>query len=430
MLRLVFYFRGAETQSGNLPQNTSTTLWRVAFVIVLAATYPSAEAFSQVTRKSLISGIQRILQQALIEAAEIEDLTSRNRILSNIAEDQAWSGDIAGAQQTIAKLPEGNGKDDALLRLASAQVKAGDIKESLHTVGTVSNEKRRLIVIRKIVVAQAKAGDVRGALRTVAPLINDRQLGDGVLSEIAIAQALGGDLKGALETASTIRHAASMAEVVGAVAVSQARTGDFNAALKTAGSIPRDDERFFALGEIAGLLAKSGDTRRALDIANSYSDKTRAQILYGIALVQAKAGDINGALRTSRAIERVDYKVQFLREAAKAQTRKGNSQGALRLVNRIDDQDEKNGALVSIAVVQAELGDMDSAMKTFALIPETSRARRGAMQGIAWARVKSGDVSEVLASAAKKESPYGRAFALLTEAAKLLMALDMEDRDH
>jgi len=90
----------------------------------------------------------------------------------------------------------------------------------------------------------------------------------------------------------------------------------------------------------------------------------RASALGGIAVAQAKAGDISGAKQTAKSIENADARTWALRGIAVAQAKAGDISGAKKTAESITDAYARALALKSIAVAQAKAGDILGATQT------------------------------------------------------------------
>jgi tetratricopeptide (TPR) repeat protein len=216
--------------------------------------------------------------------------------------------------------------------------------------------------------------------------------------------------------------------------------------------------RVHTLVHIAAIRGKSAKDaaeatlREALPIADTLDERRvpgRNEALGIIAAAQAKAGDVEGALRTAASVENVkdetlrqtagDAKALVLLDIAAAQAEVGDVKGALKTAEGIKHSFEipsfKVSALARIAIAQAKAGDRAGAEHTFRQALETINAFRQrirtpdekfllggfvriSLQEIAVARARAGDFKGALETAAAIEDEVTKADAL-REIAKL-----------
>jgi hypothetical protein len=120
-------------------------------------------------------------------------------------------------------------------------------------------------------------------------------------------------------------------------------------------------------------LAVAGDLGLPLAEQQSYAlvppddlmlPPTKAWTYHDIALTQAKAGDVSGALKTVSQIRGEWKKAWTYRRIAVTQAEAGDVSGAMKTVSQIRDKRAKAWTYRDIAVVQANAGDVSGAMKT------------------------------------------------------------------
>jgi Flp pilus assembly protein CpaB len=143
----------------------------------------------------------------------------------------------------------------------------------------------------------------------------------------------------------------------------------FQQAISTASEIQEQNARDTVLAESAEAQAKAGDVNAALKTLESipeapgrFSPKDRVR--FSIALAQTKAGDLEGALQTGKSCEQdfpdspsAQQNKSALKEMAAVLARKGDFKGALNTATFIKNRLNKIGALTQIAVAQAKAGD-------------------------------------------------------------------------
>lgn len=92
-------------------------------------------------------------------------------------------------------------------------------------------------------------------------------------------------------------------------------------------------------------------------VPNIRPDGMRERALQLTAVMQAKAGDANGALLTIEGIRSQDRKWEALASWAHARAQKGDAEAALRIAASIGDAGLQAEALADIAEAQAQEGD-------------------------------------------------------------------------
>lgn len=350
-----------------------------------------------------------------------------DKAIGQIAVLQAESGNVQRAFQIVQGIKYSNVKGEALARIAFAQAVAGDFATARSTFRQALRAVRwqwyRYVSIlpdllsapgtrdsaewtfTTIATLQAKAGDTQGALVTAEGI--RFRFRTHALTKIALVQAARGDTPGARET---LQRALESAEAVQdepqvqsyallSVGRAQRKVGEqararltLQRAIQAATRIDYAHSKAVAIAEIGEAQAESGDAANArltLTLALQAADALRGHpgglwwdALGKIAQSQARAGDIEGALRTLKAIT-----------------------GFAPL--------DKEDALIVIAKVQAERGDIKGAIQTAASDPWALRA-------VASTQAKAGDVAGVLSWAANVNSPDAKAFGLLGAAEGIL----------
>jgi hypothetical protein len=149
-----------------------------------------------------------------------------------------------------------------------------------------------------------------------------------------------------------------------------------------------------------------------------------------IAEVQAGVGDaVTARLTFTLALQAADALREHpgglwwdaLGKIAQSQARAGDIEGALRTVKAITGfaPGDKGDALIVIAKAQAEHGDIKGAIQTAA-------SHSWALRAVASTQAKAGDVAGVLSWAAKVNSPDAKAFVLLGAAEGILSRSEPE----
>ena len=392
-----------------------------------------------------------------ISSGEAKDVESSALKLVLIAEAQMEAGDVQGATRSFSEalsgargIEKGEKRDDVLAEIAEAQVRAGDLQSALSTARQMASRSTRAKV-------QAKAGEVQRALSTARSIHDDDYRGSGfvyrdsALATIALVQATRGDIQGALSTARSLRLRTSSVDALVAIASVQWKAGDvqgatriFSEAVATLHDYHDDDDDLAdALAKIAEVQARAGDVQGA---TRTFSEAVAAGWVYSfnfqeplaIAEAQLKAGDIDGAVRTVTEtltiVQGLDkewwvgkYRPRWLAGIAVVQAKTGDSEGALSTARSIqDDEDGGYGqrsrwdALVDIAEAQAKTGDSEGALSTARSI-DSGYGQSRALVAIAAAQATRGNVQGAL-STARSIDPVFSADAFVAIATALIPA--------
>ena len=199
--------------------------------------------------------------------------------------------------------------------------------------------------LRAIAFMQAKAGDFAGAIRTVMGIdATDRE---GGMLDIASWQLTHGQVESAGQTLALGSSPSQPTRML--MCIIQAKKGNFAAALAIADSL--DDPGspgipVVSLGEIAVMQARAGDlqgAKRTLEaplgtVPGADNAHRRAEILSLVAAVQAKAGNPQSAVKVFAE--------------------------ALEIARTVDAESFRNNARQYIAGGQAEAGFFADAVKT------------------------------------------------------------------
>ncbi|HXB02164.1 MAG TPA: hypothetical protein VNV15_05030 [Opitutaceae bacterium] len=218
------------------------------------------------------------------------------------------------------------------------------IKEAQNAASVLPNPDSNLWSVMNY---WARTGDFSAAGSTVE-LIHDPSIKGKALMDLAEHQANANDLLGAMNSYRSALNnedfsKASYVSTQDAIAKAQARTGDIVSALSMANS----------------LHTINLDDR----------DEAIAGVKKDIAMEQAKAGDIAGALKTAALIpEGMEFRGEAECEIAKAQVEAGDVSGARttlvlakKSANMNDDGITKNDELNTIAIIQMKIGDIAAA---------------------------------------------------------------------
>lgn len=216
------------------------------------------------------------IEHALGNAATIADPYRRAGNETGVARAQARIGEQSATERTLE------------MALASA--------------GKIGEPTFQGWVLQEIVLAQIAANDLTGAKQTAQRIRSERPRGAALL-EISRMQLRGGNLEAALGTALSIDDHDSAGQALREVVAVQAATGQLTAARQTFKQIEDPFYRGQAAGDIAVADARAGRIPQALSLATSIRKAYRAQVFERVAVEQADAGDIAGALKT---IDQID----------------------------------------------------------------------------------------------------------------------------
>lgn len=183
-------------------------------------------------------------------------------------------------------------------------------------------------------------------------------------------------------------------------ALAQAR--QFEAAGRAARGIEPSVWRCYVLATLAGEQAEAGDPASALrtleGIDGPQSESPRSTALGRIALAQALADDLDGALETLR-LDRNPASRYVLEAIAAARAEAGDIAGAIRAAESWDAPAKawaRNKVIAEVAAVQARHGDVAGAIRTVA---EHGDGAAVGLAAIAAARLEAGDGEAAIAAA-------------------------------
>ena len=227
--------------------------------------------------------------------------------LGTIAEVQAMDGDLLGAMKTARAIPDADGRSRAASRIAAIQAGSGDIAGARATAAGIEVAYGDLDAMVAIAKATAAAGDFDGA-RVIAGTLA-RGYGDhAALVALAIAQAERGLTEAALATAAGIETLDGRAQALSGISLALAREGRLDDALAAVATIPARSDRARVVGEMAVSMAAT-DPGRAIEVAAAHvGPRDRDEIVVAVALAQARAGDVEGAIETAMTLEDAMYR--------------------------------------------------------------------------------------------------------------------------
>jgi tetratricopeptide (TPR) repeat protein len=300
-----------------------------------------------------------------------DTFSSRSRFsaYSSIARAQAGAGDFIGALETVALLEDGYGQN-AYRNIADAQIKAGDIAGAIKTAALMNNSTyERASIYRSIALTQVEAGDIASARKTASLITYDEYAFRAIVKE----QVKAGDIVGAMETAALIEDVGEKDESYKHIATAQIGAGNIDEAMDIAALITDsrwDQTRVYS--DIVKYRAVSGDMDGAFELVEEkIGDPEKRYIAYGyIAIVQAEAGDIEGAMDTASLITK-DYYVNMTYSAiSKAQVMAGDMDGARNSAALAGNNCLMTQLCIDKTAARFEAGDKRGAEEFFALAME------------------------------------------------------------
>jgi hypothetical protein len=289
-----------QAAAGNHPASAATLQEATALATALTQDWRRSYALVAVIRASAdlrdVATARRLAQQ-------VSDRSWQAAAWEEVAVAQARAGDAAGARQTVGAIADRERRNLALIGIGRAQAKAGDVQGTLATAALASGHARARI-LREAAKAQAAAGDIVRA-RAIASVISEEGESSAALRAIARAQLGRGDVKNAQATVALLPPIAQT-YVIGEVAAAQVKAGDVAGALATARSAPTTDYGWMALRDVAIAQAAAGDLAAARQTAASIGDASieyqdTAEAVRGISAIQAKRGDVKGAVSAALA---------------------------------------------------------------------------------------------------------------------------------
>lgn len=328
--------------------------------------------------------------------------------------------------------------------ITQAQVRAGDkgaLRGAIRAAQAQERESQRKYALLAIAEAQARAGDARGALKTAKGLDLLPHQRAGLLKVVAKAQAEAGDVKGALQHADEARDLWTQqtsqlkasgdagrldsqmkglgftssgliefqrAEILADISVAAGERGDVAGAKQATSAFPGTitsatssqggaiaNCKTKALAGLALAQIKAGDAK---GLASTRDEMVRLARLSGspgwlprVAVAQAEAGDIPGAVETVNMIQQPALRTPPLRAVVKAQVRAGQAGVALETAQRQGDEAARAALVSAIASAQAESGDIAGALQTAGTLT-APHSKGAAFACIAEQQADSGDL--------------------------------------
>jgi beta-lactamase regulating signal transducer with metallopeptidase domain/tetratricopeptide (TPR) repeat protein len=298
----------------------------------------------------------------------------KNRTVADIANLQARLGDREGARKTLQKAR-------ALVEAMPEEQRYWEVRMLAHAYGSAGDADTVLELVKTI---PDEIPNYRG---------NTKEFRRMVLQESALQLARSGAGEDALRVAERIEDAKNKAWVRAEaqlwVALKQAEAGKPAEALATVNKMDNPEYQVLALtgliyfnyafpdypgiSGIALLQAEAGDKegakktlRQAADLAKTVTEghgKERA--LAALACVQARLGDIDAARPTAAELKTPTAINLAAATIVKALARSGRGKEAQQAIEKLPDKPSKLHALYHCAVGQAQGGDKQGAAESF-----------------------------------------------------------------
>jgi hypothetical protein len=329
----------------------------------------------------------RDIDAALDVAEAIDSQDLRAAVVGAVGAAQLAAGDFAGATVNAHRLPSTTATDQALRRIAQAQAHNNRITDARASVAAIQDDSTRAIA----------AADVAGALADV-------DNSDSLARALSLVRAI---------RSKSERDAAYVY-----IALIQGQSGDFNAALSSLGRVKDPALRALGFARLATMRAQAQDathaaallTRATTEIRTPGATRTRTLALSEIAVAQITMGEREAARATLQEALRNEAARgpregnQGLEALARLQARAGDIPGALANAVRIADEATRGLLIHDIAAAQAESGDRSGARATAEGL-ESARLQVPAWFGIIGVQIAAGDrvgASESLQAAAQR----------------------------
>lgn len=343
------------------------------------------------------TGSRRTFKEVLDLTKQIQDPKKRSSILGSLALQQIKIGDRTDGKATVQKILQ-------------------EIERATHTSGVVRGSDRIELIVR-IAETHLEAGDresaaiaIQQALQEIPSLTRDWEI-LSAYQDIAVAQAKLGEYAAAMETAQKAFQARDRVHHE-----SPFKTQHFKVKtlIRIADALVNSGNQDPAVS----LLKTAQQMTRDLD-AGDRTSELRSAALRDIAITAAKLGNIDMALEAMAAITDENYQCVPLPDILEAQIKAGQVERALETADRYSKTERcpKEQLLEDIALARAKVGDVKGALGTVGL---TDRSSPDYIRAIAAAKIKGGDLRDVLTWANSFKLPEQRTFALLGIAEGLL----------
>jgi hypothetical protein len=351
----------------------------------------------------------------------------RERAFGSIALAQAQHGEIAEAYKIAERTGSYWIRVETLLGIAEAERQMnGDptracemAAEYARSINRDSTHRNPLPLL-KVIIAFARFGDFVSA-KALADEIGDPVVRTEAVTAIATAKARSdGDAEALYAEAEVCAAKADRRNIpmaLAGVAAAPARTGQnpastFASARAAAKGIYELGYRVGALADLATAEASVGQFDAAVEIAKDLSKDSKhgfEKALQEIVYFQAKAGQIDAALRTNRLLEDdFQYRWALNYKVIPGLCESQLFSEAITITGGMPSSDDRAKAFEDISVAQAEAGDFDAAALTLCRIEAGANyLHTRAIEKIATCEMKAGrDPTDTLALVLEQSSPH------------------------
>jgi tetratricopeptide (TPR) repeat protein len=347
---------------------------------------------------------------------------------------------LGEAEVTLAAVENPAARAFILVTVGAAWTQRGEegraavlYKAAEEAVEAMGDYRRQNRIRENMAVTAAQNGDKIRARRYFQQVI-EADLSADILTDMQrnmvnntlSLQASVGDVEGALENVARMRTRLWRAEALLFIAEQVAMSGTREQlaaivpkALKAADAVAGVESRRKLMLQMPRLLAASGDIETARVMADGLEDEVEHSNAWAaIVEVQAKAGNLAGALESYKQIEYLESRDMALWWIAVAQAEDGDFEGAAKSLGLISDRLIKGQALGDVAAIHAAAGRPDMAMEIAESL-DAGYVRYRAWRQIANALAESGDLARAVEAAGKIEKDGQRKSVLLSIALKL-----------
>jgi tetratricopeptide (TPR) repeat protein len=367
--------------------------------VVVCMLVLSARSISQ--SPSRAADVQSLLREASALIPNI-DKTQQSSAASNIAGQQARSGDLAGALSTVQAMPDSQDRIIATRIVASALAWQGNAPLALELIRNSAAGDAQGQAYGYLFVAEQLAGKhaFEEAARVAAlieegPAFSGRtNLFTGALMRIRAKIWEAGDRDGSAKLLNTALDAvqserenpsdpefaeSTPAQLYGGIASELSREGDREDALavmeRLYGLVLQSSrEKQAVLGALADAQASFGDFQAAAcTVAQMTPGQQRDGAMMIITMERTRQGDPEGAVDEAVGLSLEEWRNGSLRSIVGALSASGNYARALSVIDLIQTPGERAYALAELALEQAEKDDPTAA--------QTVEMARGAALG-------------------------------------------------
>ncbi len=317
--------------------------------------------------------VQVILKQVAGLVSTLKDGPDKYVLSGELGVVQAKAGQIGDASRSLVGIPDGFQNDYQKNRLkkeiALAQARTDKMAEALKIAVSISSLEREF-TLGGIALEKAKSGDIPGALVILQRIRMGTDAKADAFKAIGEIQAERGDLRGGIQTA--LQADDKDPQVLWGIAKKQIKLGHLKEMLSEIRRIPHEVSRQCALWGVVLAQIDSKDIAGAIEVAKTIPDgHASANAWQDIAFVQIEAGSIQEglanlkrALGGASASQNSLAKSDILWRIAVCQAKAGDVASALQTTELVEIVAHKNHALREIAVYQAKAGDVKESLQT------------------------------------------------------------------